>query len=67
MVALAACVDTTNDRVKAHPAARAPAGVHEACNLLEPVPAASHRAAARRLDRHTTMIGEESEYCRDGP
>lgn len=61
MIALATCVDTTNDSVKAHPAAWAPAGVHESGNLLKPVPSASHRPGAGGSDCHTTMIGEKDD------
>lgn len=53
MVNLPACVDTADDYVLAEPAAWTPRSVDEAGYFFEPVAPASHRAGARRLDRHT--------------
>ncbi len=67
VIYLAACCNTADNYMLTDPAARTPTGVDEEGNLPEPVSAASHRPGARGSDCHTTMIGEESEYCRDCP
>lgn len=60
VVDLASVGDTADHGVLADVAPGTVCGVHQEAYLLPPVPAASHRAGARRLNRHTIMIEEEN-------